>query len=312
MSYDEKNPSDKSGLTREQSVVIGVVVDNKDPNETGRIKVRIVGEQEDLSQVPDDKLPWYPVLTNGYSQTKGVGRFPAGGAYLPGTRIMMQNLGQQGFVVIGSLTNSETTPGKEDRHPESTSTSPVKVRDGQREHRRILRGGQQLNELETITSAVLSIMNSETPIQWTRVGPNDKKRGINIAAGSPQYNERESARIPEGQKPMPFSVLPWDLGRNSQRQVQSTPRSELIDGAVNMLESLKKTAETGSNPRMPNSIGGMNNIINALTSIMNLIKKHKKKKDEEDQQKEEELKRLQEENDELNNNPSSANSVPTS
>jgi hypothetical protein len=310
MSYDQYNPSDKRGVTRSQEVVIGVVVDNKDPTETGRVKVRILGEQEDIANIPDDKLPWYPVMTNGFAQLKGVGRFPAGGGYLPGSRIVMQNLGQQGFIIIGAITNSETTPGKEDRHPESTSTSLVAIRDGLREHRRVLDGGRQLNELEAITQAAKGLMDSERLAKWTRVGPKDKKRGINTSAGTPQYNDREPARTPEGQSPMPISVDPWDFAINAQKFVKKIPNAELIKGAADMIENLKRVAETGQNPRMPNSIGGMGNIISALQSIMSLISKFKKKKDDDDKKKEEELKKLLELNTQDNNKP--VEDTPTS
>lgn len=293
MSYDSDNPSDRSGSTQRQDTVIGVVVSNKDPLQTGRVKVRIVGEQDDMS-VSDDQLPWMPVLTNGFPQSGGVGRFPAGGMYLPGTRIVMRNVGQQGFIVEGSIQNSETQQGKEDRHPESTDTSPVTVRDGQdRMHRRVYQGSKQRNEVEPVTQAVMSIFNEGQNV-WERIGEKEKiKKIVEEAKTSAQYLERSAARVLQGQNPMPISVNPWDFARNAQEFVKKVPNAELMKNAVSMIENLKKTAQQSLNPQQIMSLGGIGNVQGALQSILQFIKKHKPKKKDEEQSEEE--KKLEEE-----------------
>lgn len=288
MDHTNNNPSDKSGATSRQDTVIGVVVDNKDPNETGRIRVRIVGEQDDNS-VSDNDLPWYPVMTNGYPQVGGVGRFPAGGMYLPGSRIVMRNVGQQGFIIEGAIQSSETQQGKEGRHPESTSTSTVEVRGGEgRTHQTVLDGNKMINELDRTTSEAMRVLNGEASLVWKRETQKIKKI-IEEAKTSPQFNERSSARTKEGDSPMPISANPWDYAQNAQKFVQSIPNGELIKGATSMLDNLKKTAQNSSNPQQIMSLGGLNNIMGALQSVMSFIKKHKPKKKNEPESEEERL-----------------------
>lgn len=298
MSYDSNNPSDQNGTTRSQQTVIGVVVSNKDPQQTGRVKVRIVGEQDDM-KVSDDDLPWYPVMTNGFPQVGGVGRFPTGGMYLPGSRIVMRNLGQQGFVIEGAIQNSQTQQGKEGRHPESTSTSPVIVRDGKEAmHRRVHEGSKAMTEIQENTQKVMQVLNGEVQNIWERVSGDEKiKKIVEEAKTSVQYLERAAARVKQGESPMPVSVDPWDYARNAQKFVQKVPNSELIKNSVNMLENLKKVAQQSMNPQQIMSLGGAGNIMGALQSIMQFLQKHtpKKKKDEET----EEEKRLREELEKL-------------
>ena len=301
--YMKSNPSDTDGATQRQETVIGIVIDNKDPEETGRVRVRILGEQDDQS-VSDDQLPWYPVLSNGFPQTGGVGRFPAGGMYLPGTRIVLRNVGQQGFLVEGSIPNSQTEKGKQDRHPASTSTSTVEVRSGSgKTHQIVLDGSKLLNELEKTTDSVMSYVNGEKSKVWKRV--NDKvKKIVEEAATSIQFNERPSARIKQGQKPMPISVKPWDFSINAQEFVKQIPNAELIQNSVSMLENLKKTAQQSLNPQQIMSLGGIGNIMGALQSILGFINLFKpKKKDDKKTKEEEVIEEVLKELDELSRDP---------
>lgn len=290
MSHGQHNPSDIDGVSRSQQTVIGVVVDNADPTETGRVKVRILGEQDDMA-VSDEDLPWLPVMTNGFPQMGGVGRFPAGGCYLPGTRIVLRNVGQQGFVVEGSIQSSRTQQGKEDRHPESTSTSGVSVRNGQGHmHRRVHEGSKAANEVIPKTEDVMRVLN-EGLMQWERVGKKKIEELLKEAKVPTHYNERPSVRTDQNQSPMPVSVDPWDFATNAQKFVQSIPNAELIKGSVSMLENLKATARQSLNPPQIASLGGMQNILQALQSILQFINKHKpkKKKDEPPPPEEEEI-----------------------
>ena len=264
------NPSDVDGVSRSQSTVFAVVVDDNDPEQTGRLKVRIVGEQDDM-QVSDDQLPWVPMLTSGQSQMGGVGRFPASGGYHKGSRVTMRNLGQQGFMVEGGVQNSEKSPGKEGRNAESTSTSITEVNDGGekdgRVHRRKL-DDKQVNDAEPTTESVMKIFNGETQIKQFRAKEGEKIEGIvNKAPTSQQYKKRKKATIGKGKKPMPFSVKAYDKGLDAQKQVKGTPNSELIDKAVSMMQNLKATAKNKLNPKQPDSVGGMKNISAAMSSI---------------------------------------------
>ena len=272
------NPSDVDGVSRSQSTVFAVVVDDNDPEQTGRLKVRIVGEQDDMT-VSDDQLPWVPVLTSGQAQMGGVGTSPASTGYLKGSRVTMRNLGQQGFLVEGSVQNSEKTPGKEGRNAESTSTSIRSVRSSRgKAHQLILDGRKQMNECEPTTEAVMRIYNGLANVDQCRVKEGEKIREVVEEAKTPKYlGERGNTTIGKGKKPMPFSVMPSDKGLNAQKQVKATPKSELIDKAVSMMENLKATAKNKLNPKQPDSVGGMKNISSAMSSIAAFTKKQRDK-----------------------------------
>jgi hypothetical protein len=57
---------------------VGVVVDNKDPKQLGRIRVRVVNETDDTS-IPVSDLPWAtPIIPITSASLNGVGRSPTG------------------------------------------------------------------------------------------------------------------------------------------------------------------------------------------------------------------------------------------
>ncbi len=277
MSYDDKNPSDRGGVTRSQGTVMGVVVDVNDPTQTGRVKVRIVGEQDDMN-VSDDDLPWYPVMSQ-HAQSRGVGMFPAGGNYLPGSRIVMRNIGQQGFVIEGAIPNSQEEQGTMDRSVESKQGTYHKRHGRQRSKE--YRGNPQSNRYETAnnTMSAMALLNNEE--QTNQEENQDRVGEVNKENQTPKrFEERASNRwFSTGMKPESAgSFGPWPGDLNSQPFIKSMPKGELIQNAVAMMEQLKKTAESGKNPLQPNSVGGMGNIIGALMSIASMLSAMKKTK----------------------------------
>lgn len=299
MSYTKHNPSDIDGVTRSQDTVIAVVVDDRDPNETGRLKCRILGEQDDM-QVSDDQLPWYPILSSGTSQLAGVGKFPASAGYLPGTRIVLKNLGQQGFVVQGSIQSSRTAKGKEDRHPESTSGTPVSVRGAKKMHQHIVDGNKAVHEIGKTTQEAMKALNGELRMEWERVGGEKRLQEIlNEAQTSVDYAKRALIRAQKGQSPMPISGNAWDFAMNAQSFVKSIPNGELIKGSADMLQQLKDTAQQGLNIPQLESIGGISKLMAALQSILAFVKKHKPQK--KDEPVDPQVKEIEEKLEELDN-----------
>ena len=274
MAYDNKsNPSDIDGSSRSQSVVIGVVVDDKDPTESGRFRMRIVGEQDD-SKVSDQDLPWYPTLTNGQPQLKGIGSHPAG-AYLPGSRVAMLNLGQQGFVILGSLTNSQEQEGKQDRNPEATKSTPLVVNDGERVADSWFQGGQHPSNYPRDTKTAMGLLNSTMNAFFKKANTEEnRKEQINNQAPSKQYGNRKKFRWQKGSPGNTIADQLWNKTRNAQKQVKGKQGAELIKQAVDMMEKLKKSAESGSNFKMTDSVGGFGNIISGLQSIAKYYKEH--------------------------------------
>ena len=58
---------------------LGKVVNIKDPHESGRVQVRIYGRHDDISNIPDESLPWALVIQPVTSAAQGrLGSAPVG------------------------------------------------------------------------------------------------------------------------------------------------------------------------------------------------------------------------------------------
>lgn len=274
--FNQGNPSDKYGSLASQMFVTAIVVDNKDPNETGRIKCRIDGEQDDQGKIPDNKLPWYQCVTPNQPQVGGIGSFPAGN-YETGSKIIMLNLGQQGYVILGAMPNSLTDKSKQDRDMESTSTSkrakfvgpkmPAMVKSFLGTWAGYVDGTTRANEVRNAIGAG----------PFLHQATQNAKEGIHMLSGIPKYlGGRLGIKIPDGKPPLAIGSFPINLGdvTNPQKYIEKavgTP-GELIPNALKMVESLKQTAVNKLNIPGVQSIGGIQNLIGAVQGILSLIK----------------------------------------
>lgn len=313
--YDSNNPSDLTGARASQQFVTAVVVSDKDPTQTGRFRCRFIGEQDD-KKVSDEQLPWYSCITNGQAQLKGIGESPSG-SYLPGSRVILLNLGQQQWAIVGAISNSQEGQGKEDRHPESTKGTPVRVNDGQNAYRKWFKGSIHPSKYPRTTEDALGLLNSTIQAFVPRIGEQQRKEEINNQAKRPKYMGGDARAKHQPNDPgETIGTEIWNKLRNAQKQVQSKANAELIKQAVDMMEKLKKAAQGGNNIRMPNSVGGMGNIIAGLNSINAWYKKHTENQEcdctldesllseecKEECRRRAEMARLQEETNDPNNN----------
>lgn len=275
MSY---NPSDKEGPLASQIFQYAVVVDDKDPDESGRFKCRILGEQDDQGKIPDDKLPWVTCLTNNQPQLRQVGKFP-GGNYAIGSKVMMCNLGQQGWVIMGAVTNQEKEKNKADRHDESTSTSPKKIVDALGNVFNNIIGGKGLFNKKTTdkgispdTQTAYSLMNGILPSIPFTGDPIDPIK--KMAKTEAKYDLRGPAKVLEGF--LSFGNVAFNkMDMTNPTKEVAKISQELIPGAVSMIEQLKKTAQSGQNILATNSVGGLGNILGAIQGVASMIKKEK-------------------------------------
>lgn len=87
----------------------GMVEDNNDPHQMGRVRVRCFGyHSPDMGQLPTDKLPWFSCITNNSSGVSGIGSSPTG--YVTGATVFGFFINQtyQNGIVIGSLSGTPT------------------------------------------------------------------------------------------------------------------------------------------------------------------------------------------------------------
>lgn len=270
---DQSNPSEKYGTLASQHVVTAVVVDIKDPNETGRIKCRILGEQDDQAKIPDDKLPWYQCITSNSPQVGGVGQWPNGN-YAVGSKVMLMNMGQQGFFIMGSMPNNETEKGKQDRDMESTSkTKRQKIEAGKPKMPVSFKGGF-LGDLNGSMTA-MQMLNNRLP--YGHSPDANPKMNIHMQSGIPSYlGSRMGLKVPFGKPPFSIGSFAHNMGdvTNPQSYIQGKLGSmgEMIPGALSIVDNLKKTAAQGLQIPAITSIGGMGNFTGAIMGILSLIK----------------------------------------
>lgn len=291
------NPSDKEGPLASQTFQYAVVVDDKDPDESGRFKCRILGEQDDEGKIPDDKLPWVACMTNNQPQLRQVGKFPAGN-YAIGSKVVMFNLGQQGWVIMGAVTNHEKPKDKADRHDESTSTTNKRVVDiAGNIFLRIISGKGLFNNKTTsdgispTTQTAYSLMNGILPsIPFTGDPINAIKTQAKTEA---KYDLRAAAKVLSGFQSFGNVAFNKMDMTNPTKEVARISQ-ELIPNAVSMIEQLKKTAKSGQNVLASNSVGGLGNILGAIQGVASMIKQESNKNNAQDNANllEEELRRL--------------------
>lgn len=92
-------------------MMIGVVEDVNDPEQMGRVRVRVYGFHTEFKEVlPTDMLRWYSCLMNNSAATSGIGHSPTG--YVQGSTVMGFFLDPdcQNAMVMGAL------PGKPEQY----------------------------------------------------------------------------------------------------------------------------------------------------------------------------------------------------
>ena len=86
------------------SIWIGTVINVMDPHQSGRVQIRVLGQHDDIVNIPDSDLPWAQVLQPVTSAARGrIGTAPVG--LVVGSRVMGYWLDQdqQYPIVMGSI-----------------------------------------------------------------------------------------------------------------------------------------------------------------------------------------------------------------
>jgi hypothetical protein len=130
MAYDTSSYGQNQRPT-DQVKAWGVVANIADPLNSGRIKVRMVGYEDNEGTIPDDKLMWYDTDSQG-PQIKGVG---TSHKYSVGTTVKLENTAGK-WTVVGSGTssgdpksNSDAIDTKDGGYPKSSRKSSPGIED---------------------------------------------------------------------------------------------------------------------------------------------------------------------------------------
>lgn len=272
--HDPFNPSDYNRGTN--GSVLGMVVDVKDPLKQGRCLVRLLGSQADRGKIPDEKLCWVSAAQFG-AAFGGVGEFPPN--FRVGSKVILSMVGgMQNHVITGSIPNQEQDKNKKDSRPEATGDAHTQWYDAagaavDRENR-----GTSASALPPGTETAYNVNNSSSRTYTT---------------GNPLENIINGAKIPDifGGRVSPKSLLQKSIGgfpfigelTNPQNFMSSVGAPELIPNALSMIEQLKKTAQTGQNILANLSVGGLGNILGAVSGIASLLNKEKNRNNEQEQ-----------------------------
>ena len=289
---DGNNPSNKTGPIQSNFVVQALVVDDKDPEEMGRFKCRILGEQDDTGQIPDEQLQWISCIQPGSGQIRQVGSWPPG-KYMKGSRVTLLNMGAQGWSVLGAISNDGVNKDnqkdikRQDIHHTATSHSKLPVG---REVPDIIIKGKRFRDLLPKTQELNG--NFDSTIQGF-IGQDPIQRILNLYPTPDIYGARRQVKVPEGLfKSIGVEKYIGQVG-NAQQFMQQVASQELIPNALGMLEQLKKTATQALNIPMIDSVGGLGNILGALQGIQSAFNSTNQGTQQQDQQNlEDELRRM--------------------
>ena len=98
-------------LTQSKVLYKGVIEDNNDPLQIGRVRVRVLGiHSGDTGEVPTDTLPWCPVLKSldfgGFQSGMGISSVPTQGSWVA---LIAESNDMNSFIVIGGLSGITKT-----------------------------------------------------------------------------------------------------------------------------------------------------------------------------------------------------------
>ena len=285
--HDPSNPSDfAQGLG---GFAQGVVISTKDPKKRGRVRIRLLGTQADKGKIPDSKLPWIPVSQLG-AGFGGVGEFPPN--LRVGSKVIIGSVGgQQNGCVIGCIPNQDENKNRADQHAFVSGEDPEFYNAmGNTAEKRIRGGLTSPTGQPTTTAHVENLLKDMGSIFFTN--GKSLESVINKTKIPDLFGGRLAAKALDhtgiGNVPFVGDLL------NAQKFMQSSNAKELIPNAINMLEQLKKTAQSGQNILATASVGGLGNILGAVAGIAALVKKEKDRNNQQEQQEslEELLRRL--------------------
>lgn len=260
MSRDTQNPNDSSGHLSGQEA-IAVVVSTKDPDELGRVKIRIIGLQDE-STVPDSDLPWTSCSYNNEPSVRGIGASSPN--YSVGSRVMVKSLGSQGHVVTGSMPNADPDIAKSDVPEDIKSSTPRKL---------FIRDSANKTMLEEMLAgegtewALKQIAGQKFSSAWEKTSDGEYyKPSINEAKIPDHYKKRKASRS-QDKESIGVEQFAGQI-KNAQEFIKGAvgERGSLIPGALDMINNLYKVTNPRSVPRPTDVLPG-SNLLKGLQGI---------------------------------------------
>ena len=258
-----------------------VVISCKDPKKQGRVLCRILGTQDDQGKIPDQKLAWIPAAQAG-AAFRGVGEFPPN--LRVGSKVILGAIGgQQNQCIIGCLPNQADQKQQRDQHPFVTGENPDLYNAlGNTAEKRITGSlTSPAGQKRTTEQAYKGLGGLFGEAIAIFTGNNPLSAIIKTAKIPDIYGGRLAAKAADLISTGSFKYA-GDL-LNAQTFMKSVGSQELIPNAVSMLESLKATATSGLKIPPIQAVGGLQNILGAISGIAALVKQEQDRDDKKDE-----------------------------
>ena len=203
---------------------LGIVIDINDPEQLGRVKVRIFGVHgENTIDVPNRDLPWAHIVapvTEGGSSGIGanIGIKPLAQVY----GIFLDGQNSQVPLVIGSIPKMETDRNVSDQRESKRGTNAYKNAD-----EKLLSAGKNTVKAFNFFTSVEG--GSFTPEQACGIlGNLHVENGVNLNKGKDLDPARDPTREPGGQ--LAYGLAQWnDSPRAANQKFGLTRYAELVD-----------------------------------------------------------------------------------
>jgi hypothetical protein len=251
------------------------VVDIVDPDKTGRILVRPVGDAEGFAD--PSECQWIPASTPGFAQLRGIGMFPPH-TYEKGSLIMAHNTGQQGWVAAAAIPNTRTEEGLQDTHPEAKGE----------EHKHSEKSGMakdNKNKTYEVGSVFPDHDKDQASFEWARgfrlehMGQHFKGK-LKESAEKQQMPQRFLKRMETRNGDVQNSIGNFLFGNgdmtSATKFMQGVQSPPILESTFGILDSLKQTAQSGQNIMANLSVGGLGNVMSALSAASAAVSKVQK------------------------------------
>lgn len=249
MSSEPRNPHGYVNTTNMQEVWARII-NAQDPQKAGRYQIRIFGDQDNLIEIPDEKLVWASCMRNGFSSHRGMGLTSK---YVPGDTVLVKVINGQ-YIIQGSfMKESEVTGEKADQNPmaldgtDSWKSPPAKNEDS-------FMGW--LNNFPSALKTTQAVLNDQQSRRRTQSKKAQAEQNSKPGKGS--NRGRSNSRFASGDHASIAKDLPFDNAQDFFQTIQKVGnRSSVFPSMLNMVNTLRNKSGS-ANPSAIASIGGGN------------------------------------------------------
>lgn len=258
------NPNDRSGPIQTGQKGKGIILNRQDPLKQNRYLVAMQGMDGEIGQ------PQWMVVKQQGMATRMLGGTTR---YMVGDWVSLEQNGNSGqiFEITGAHENEKQDDQKRDKHYDASSEDPYKVSDGMGPvQTRVWDGWGKPEFSFGSVDMAKAWTNGYTPTPYNPYKGDPVESAAKETPTSQKYG-RNSPRVPPEEQGLGTEKYPKADPKKADKDLESAGVPETVKNAYKMVDNLRKTVEGGMNPQMPDSVGGMGNIMGALSAIASLF-----------------------------------------